>query len=506
MKARFTIRLLGFIRSFATLAFSRGILRRLQSSTRELSNNRPHRGRSRAATAIGMCTIAATLIVVGGAQAVTPPTVQLGSAGQFAVLAGSVITNAGVSTISGDVGSYPAPTETGFGACPAATCVNLTGVNHSDTNDAITQDAKSALATAYDDAAGRASTLVGAELGGQTLVADVYSSASGTFSMTGTLVLDGENNPDAVFIFQAASTLVTAASANISLVNGAQASNIFWKVGSSATLGASSNFSGTILAHTSITLGDGVTLDGRVLAGAGAVTMTNATITRPSTPVTEPEPTPITQVDSATASATIGDPISDTATLSGATSDAGGTITFHLYSDAGCTTEISTDLSPVSVNGNGSYNSGNFTPSAVGTYYWTGGYSGDADNLSTSTSCGNAGESSVVGKAPTGIATAQTLTPQDSATISATNGGPSTGSVTFSLFGPNDSTCSGTPVFTQTVSLSDGSAATSNTTFSVSAAAADTYNWVVVYSGDATHDGATSACGAGHFTATIANG
>ena len=485
MKTRLTIRLLGFVRSFA-------------------SNDRPHKGRSRAATAVAMFTIALLATLVGSAAASTPTTVQLGSAGQFAVLAGSVITNAGTSTISGDVGSYPAPTQTGFGSCPAATCVNLTGVNHSAPNDPITQDAKSALATAYADAAGRTPTLVATELGGQTLVAGVYNSASGTFSMTGTLVLDGQNNPDAVFIFQAASTLVTAAAANISLVNGAQASNIFWKVGSSATLGASSTFRGTILAHTSITLGDGVTVDGRVLAGGGAVTVTNATITSPSPPITQP--TPITQVDSATASVTIGDPVSDTATLSGATTNAGGTIAFHLYSDAACTTEISTGLSPVSVNGNGNYNSGNFTPSAVGTYYWTGSYSGDANNVSTSTSCGDAGESSVVGKAPSNIATAQTLTPQDSVAISATKGGPATGSVRFSLFGPNDSSCSGTPVFTQTVSLSGGSAATSNTTFSVSAAAADTYNWVVAYSGDETHSGATSACGTEHFTATIANG
>ena len=225
--------------------------------------------------------VALALSMVGSASAATPPTVVLGAAGQFAVLAGSVITNAGVSTISGDTGSYPASTETGFAACPAATCVNLTGVNHPNPNDPTTQDAKIALATAYNDAAGRTSSLVATELGGQTLVAGVYRTASGTFNMTGTLVLDGQNNPDAVFIFQADSTLITAAAANIILTNGAQASNIFWKVGSSATLGASSTFRGTILAHTSITLGDGVTLDGRVLAGGGAVTMTNATITKP---------------------------------------------------------------------------------------------------------------------------------------------------------------------------------------------------------------------------------
>jgi hypothetical protein len=209
---------------------------------------------------------------------------------------------------------------------------------------------------------------------------------------------------------------------------------------------------------------------------------------------------------SATPSVTIGDPISDIATLSNATANAGGTITFHLFSDAACTSEISAGFSPVTVNGNGSYNSGSFTPTAVGTYYWTASYSGDANNVSASTSCGDAGEASVVNKAPSSIATAQSLRPQDTATISASAGGTPTGSVTFSLFGPNDSTCSGSAVFTQTVSLSSGSAATSNSTFSVSSANADTYNWLVVYSGDATHDGATSACGTEHFTLTIANG
>jgi hypothetical protein len=91
-------------------------------------------------------------------------------------------------------------------------------------------------------------------------------------------------------------------------------------------------------------------------------------------------------------------------------------------------------------------------------------------------------------------------------TISATKGGTPTGSVTFSLYGPSDATCIGTPVFTQTVSLSDGSAATTNSTFSVSSAAADTYKWVVVYSGDATHRASTGACGAQRFTASITNG
>ena len=252
-------------------------------------NNRPRNRRSRAAAAIGLCTtalFAAVLVAGGSAQAVTPPTVLLGTAGQFAVLAGSGITNTGASTINGDVGSYPTPAQTGFAACPAADCVALTGTNHA--GDTTTQDAKADLTTAYNDAAGRSPTTVLTELGGQTRVAGVYSSASGTFGMTGTLVLDGENNADAVFIFQTSSTLITGGAGNVSLIRGAQACNIFWQVGSAATLGAGSTFRGTILAHDDISLGDGVTVDGRLLAGeqasgAGAVTLIHDTITKPST-------------------------------------------------------------------------------------------------------------------------------------------------------------------------------------------------------------------------------
>jgi Ice-binding-like len=251
---------------------------------------------SRASAAIGLCTIAilAALTVAGSSQAVTPPTVLLGTAGQFAVLAGSGITNVGASTISGDVGSSPTSTETGLAACPGANCVTLTGANHTDPdpNDATTQGAKSALTTAYNDAAGRSPATVLTELGGQTLVAGVYSSASGTFGMTGTLVLDGENNADAVFIFQTASTLITGGAGNITLIRGAQACNIFWKVGSAATLGAGSTFRGTIFAHDDISLGDGVTVDGRLLAGeqasgSGAVTLIHDTITSPTACVSQ---------------------------------------------------------------------------------------------------------------------------------------------------------------------------------------------------------------------------
>ena len=209
----------------------------------------------------------------------------------------------------------------------------------------------------------------------------------------------------------------------------------------------------------------------------------------------------------ATQSVTIDSPISDVATLSGASSNAGGTITFHLFTDNQCQNEVSAGLTPVTVSGNGAYPSGGFTPTAVGTYYWTASYSGDANNQPVSTSCGDANESSMVTKAPSSISTAQELFPQDSGTVSAGAGGTPTGSVTFELFGPNNPTCDAagvSPVYTQTVPLSSGSASTSNTTFSVKSASSDDYKWLVAYSGDSTHEGATSACGTEHFTLTIA--
>jgi hypothetical protein len=202
--------------------------------------------------------------------------------------------------------------------------------------------------------------------------------------------------------------------------------------------------------------------------------------------------------------AIVGDPISDVATLSGATSDASGSITFTLYSDAECTNEIDTGLEPVTVDGNGDYNSGNYTPDAVGTYYWIASYSGDAKNEAISGDCGDPNESSVVGKAPANISTAQELFPQDSATLTATAGGTPTGTVDFALYGPNDANCSGTAVYTEeNVDLTSGVANTDNTSFSVDQPDSGNYKWIVHYDGDATHDEATSSCGKEAFTATI---
>jgi cell division septation protein DedD len=149
--------------------------------------------------------------------------------------------------------------------------------------DAVALQAKNDLVAAYDDAAGRPTTAtVPVELGGSTKTPGVYASPAGTFGITGTLTLDGQGDPNAVFIFKAASTLITASASSVDLVNGARSSNIFWIVGSSATLGTYSILRGNILAMASITVTTGVTVDGRALARTAAVTLDTDTITRPT--------------------------------------------------------------------------------------------------------------------------------------------------------------------------------------------------------------------------------
>ncbi len=220
---------------------------------------------------LGLLLLATVTIATQSVLAAGPTTVLLGTAANFSVLAGAGITNTGPTTIYGDVGTFPTPSQTGFGS------VTIIGTNHVD--DAVTQQAKIDLVTAYNDAAGRTPvTTIGTELGGSTLVPGVYNSQSGTFQITGTVTLDGQGDPNAVFIFQMQTTLVTASSSVVLLTNGTHSCNVFWQVGSSATIGTSSSFVGTILALTSITLTTGATVDGRVLARNGAVTMDTNTI------------------------------------------------------------------------------------------------------------------------------------------------------------------------------------------------------------------------------------
>jgi hypothetical protein len=199
------------------------------------------------------------------------PQVGLGNAGPFALLAGSTATNTGPSTINGNLGVYPGGSAVGF------TSATINGATH--IADAAAGQAQAALTTAYDDAAGRTPALtVAGDLGGLTLTPGVYRSGS-SLGLTGALTLDAQNNPAAVFIFQAGSSLTTASGSRVDLVNGAQPCNVFWQVGSSAVLGTTSVFAGSILALTSISMNDGVTVYGRALARNGAVTLINDTIT-----------------------------------------------------------------------------------------------------------------------------------------------------------------------------------------------------------------------------------
>lgn len=213
--------------------------------------------------------LAALALPVSGALGAQPP-VGLGTADSFAVLAGSTVTNTGPSVINGDLGLHPGTAIPGF---PPGT---VNGTIHA--TDAVANQAKIDLVTAYDDAAGRLPALaIPADLGGLTLTAGVYKSSS-SLGLTGALTLDAQGNPDSVFVFQAGSTLTTASASRVNLINGAQACNVFWQVGSSATLGTTTNFSGAILAMQSITMNNGVTVQGRAFARNGAVTLINDNI------------------------------------------------------------------------------------------------------------------------------------------------------------------------------------------------------------------------------------
>lgn len=245
-----------------------------------MSHDAPHRHRrSRARLAASLLVAGVTLAGLGavsaplaGAQA--PDAVLLGTADNFGVLAGAGVTNTGPTTVTGDLGTSPNPAVTGAGLTV------LDGTIHAA--DAVAAQAQADLVVAYDDAAGRPAGEVPTELGGQLLTPGTYDSASGTFEITGALTLDAQGDPDAVFVFQAASTLVTASGSSVSIINGGSACNVFWQVGSSATLGTSSTLRGTVMALASITVTTGATLDGRALARTGSVTLDNDTITRSS--------------------------------------------------------------------------------------------------------------------------------------------------------------------------------------------------------------------------------
>jgi len=254
-----------------------------------------------AGTATGMVILAGTVEVP--LASASPTAVGLGKATPFAVLGGTEVTNTGASVITGDLGVSPGSSVTGTPQVKNGTIYAAT---------AVAATAQAALGTAYTDAAGRTPTtpanFSSSNLGGKSLASGVYKATS-TLRLTGTLTLNGNGDPNAVFVFQAGSTLVTASNSTVKLTGGAQACNVFWKVGSSATLGSTSTFVGSVLALTSVTVTTKVTVTGRVLARNGAVTLIDDTITRPATCVTATSTTSTTSTTSAVGTPTTTAPV-----------------------------------------------------------------------------------------------------------------------------------------------------------------------------------------------------
>ncbi len=217
-----------------------------------------------------------------GTTGSSPANVNLGSAGNFAVMATSSTTSTGPVIVNGDVGLDPGTSQ---GIPPA----QINGTIH--INDPIIAKAQSDLLAAYNDAAGRLlPTVIAANLGGQTLHPGLYTCASTAFLLSGAgplnnLTLDALGDPNAVFIFQMGSTLTTATSSQVILAGGAKASNVYWQVGTSATLGITSIFKGNILAAVSITMNTGSVVEGRLFAGSGggaaSATVSGASVTIP---------------------------------------------------------------------------------------------------------------------------------------------------------------------------------------------------------------------------------
>ncbi len=204
------------------------------------------------------------IVCVGVCAGASAPS--LGAAGSYAVLAGSTVTNTGPTSANGDVGVSPGTSITGF---PPG--IVTSGSLRSA--DLPTNQAQLDLTTAYNAVAGQLTDQVlTSDLGGLVLLPGVYTFPSSA-QLTGTLILDGNGDANAVFVFQIGSQLNTATSSVVQLINGASSAKVFWQVGSSATLGTSSAFAGDILALTSISLSTDATTSGRLLARNGAVTL-----------------------------------------------------------------------------------------------------------------------------------------------------------------------------------------------------------------------------------------
>jgi hypothetical protein len=236
---------------------------------------------------LGTAALASLVLVAGslvapsraGAEAPegAPSPVALGAAAPYSVLGNTSVTSAGATVVYGDLGVSPGTAVVGF---PPAVVHGVI-----DAGDANAAAAQTALSTAYSNAAALTPTAaIAGDQNGVTLDAGVYA-ASAAVALTGTMTLDGQGNPAAVFVFQINAALSTAAASDIHLIGDAQASNVFWQVNGAASMGASASFSGTIMAMGAITLGAGASLDGRALSSA-AVTLSDNAVTMPPGPPT----------------------------------------------------------------------------------------------------------------------------------------------------------------------------------------------------------------------------
>ena len=218
------------------------------------------------------CLILSTIVALGGFLPQSKAGLMMGSADSFAVLGGSTVTSTGNTVLNGNLGVYPGPAITGF---PPGIVNGTTYAGGS-----VAQQAQIDALAAYTVLIGETpkQDLTDQNLGGLVLTPGVYHFASGA-QLTGILQLNGQNDPNARFDFQIGSTLVTASSASVLLINGAQAGNVYWQVGSSATLGTDTLFFGSILADQNIFLNTRANIDGRALALNGAVTLDGNVIT-----------------------------------------------------------------------------------------------------------------------------------------------------------------------------------------------------------------------------------
>ncbi len=252
------------------------------SSVRIRNTSRPARRFVRFVSTLAVATVA---VSAGSSAALAAEaTVGLGTAASYSVLGASTVTNTNVTNLSGDLGVSPGSAITGFPPGIVA------GATH--TTDAAAAQAQADALVAYNDASGRTFVSTGqVDLGGLTLTTGAYDTG-GVIGITGTLTLDAQGDPNAVFIFKTLSTLITAPNSTVSLTNGAQACNVFWVVPTSATLDTGSTFVGTIMADQSITVNNAVTVAGRALALNAAVTLDGDTFTSAECAAETPTPTP----------------------------------------------------------------------------------------------------------------------------------------------------------------------------------------------------------------------